>query len=246
MPRYKLTLEYDGAGFVGWQRQKNGMSVQEALETAATKLAGGKKVTSAAAGRTDAGVHALGMVAHIDLPQDYSPDTVRDAINFHMQPHLAVVLEAELAGAGFHARFSALERRYLYRIFNRRAGPALEHGRVWRVSALLDHERMAEAAERLVGKHDFTTFRASDCQSKSPVKSLDELTVERIGHEIHIRARARSFLHHQVRNIVGTLKLAGDGKWTADDVTRALEARSRAAGGPTAPPHGLYFVGVSY
>jgi tRNA pseudouridine38-40 synthase len=246
MPRYKLTLEYDGAGFVGWQRQKNGMSVQEALETAAERLAGGEKVTSAAAGRTDAGVHALGMVAHIDLPRDYGAATVRDAINFHLQPHRAVVLEAEPVADDFHARFSALERRYLYRIFNRRAGPALEQGRVWRVSALLDQDRMAQAAERLVGLHDFSTFRASECQSKSPVKALDELTVERAGHEIHIRARARSFLHHQVRNIVGTLKLVGDGSWTADDVSQALEARSRAAGGPTAPAHGLYFVGVRY
>lgn len=245
MPRYKITLEYDGAGFVGWQRQENGLSVQQVLEAALERFCG-QTTTAFAAGRTDSGVHALGQVVHFDLERAHTPDTVRDALNFHLKPAAAAVLKVETVGDDFHARLSARQRAYCYRIVNRVAPLTLERGRAWCVPTALDAGAMAEAARVLVGHHDFTTFRATGCQAKSPVKTLDALEVERAGDEIRIEARARSFLHHQVRNIVGTLERVGAGKWTADDVRAALEARQRAAGGPTAPAWGLYLVGVEY
>ena len=231
MPRYKLTIEYDGAGLVGWQRQENGPSVQAALEDAIAKFCG-EQVTVYGAGRTDAGVHALGQVAHIDLAMEAPADTVRDAINAHLRPAAIAVLAAEIAPVDFHARFDAIRRHYRYRILNRRAPPALERGRVWHVGAPCDAGAMHEAGQILVGKHDFSSFRAAECQAKSPVKTLDAITVSRRGEEIEIAARARSFLHHQVRNIVGTLRLIGEGKWSPDDLTAALAAKDRARGGP--------------
>ncbi len=245
MPRYKLTLEYDGAGFVGWQRQDNGPSVQAVLEDAVARFAG-EAVTAFAAGRTDSGVHAIGQVAHIDLARDWKPDVVRDALNHHLRPAAVVVREAETAPPDFHARFSAVERIYRYRIVNRRAPLALERNRAWWVPRPLDAEAMEAAARVLVGRHDFTSFRAADCQADSPVKTLDALSIARDGETIAITARARSFLHRQVRNMVGTLKLVGEGRWTVEDVARALEARDRAAAGPTAPAEGLYLVAVRY
>ena len=245
MPRYKLTIEYDGGPFVGWQRQANGPSVQAALEAAVVGF-GGERVTVHGSGRTDTGVHALGQVAHLDLARDAAPGTVRDALNFHLRPAPVSVLLVKRAAAGFDARRSARERVYLYRIVNRRGPLALDRGRAWHIGAALEVDAMAGAAARLVGHHDFTTFRASHCQAKSPVRTLDALDVTATGAEIRIEARARSFLHHQVRNMVGTLRLVGEGKWTPDDVTVALEARDRAAGGPTAPPEGLYLTEVRY
>jgi tRNA pseudouridine38-40 synthase len=245
MPRYKITLEYDGAGFVGWQRQENGLSVQQVLEEALERFCG-QTTTAFAAGRTDSGVHALGQVVHFDLERAHTLDTVRDALNFHLKPAAAAVLKVETVGDDFHARMSARQRVYCYRIVNRVAPLTIERGRAWCVRTALDAGAMAEAARVLVGHHDFTTFRASGCQATSPVKTLDALEVERAGDEIRIEARARSFLHHQVRNFVGTLERVGAGKWTADDVRAALEARQRAAGGPTAPAWGLYLVGVEY
>ncbi len=245
MTRYKLTVEYDGGAFVGWQRQANGPSVQQALEEAVEKFCG-ETVTVEGAGRTDAGVHALGQVAHVDLEKSGDGDTVREALNFHLKPAAIAVLAAEEVADDFHARFSATTRVYCYRIVNRRPPLALGRGRAWRVGPALDAAAMHAAAQLLVGKHDFTTFRATLCQAKSPVKTLDVLDVRRDGEEIVIAARARSFLHHQVRNMVGTLKLVGEAKWRADDVARALAARDRAAGGPTAPAEGLYLVEVIY
>ena len=245
MTRYKLTLEYDGRGFVGWQRQDNGPSVQAALETAVKRFCG-EAVSVEAAGRTDSGVHALGQVAHVDLDKAADGDTLRDALNFHLKPAAVAVLSAEAVAPDFHARFSATERRYRYRIVNRRARLTLDQGRAWFVPVALDAGAMGDAAKALVGRHDFTSFRATECQAKSPVKTLDALEVSREGEEIRIEARARSFLHHQVRNMVGTLKLVGEGKWTRDDVARALAARDRKAAGPTAPADGLYLVAVRY
>lgn len=245
MPRYKVTIEYDGRDFVGWQRQDNGLGVQQAVEEAIAGLCG-QSVTVFAAGRTDSGVHALGQVAHFDIDRDFAPDTVRDGINFHLKPAPVVVVNAEAVDHGFDARTSARQRRYRYRIANRRPPLALDRGRRWWVPVPLDAAAMDAAARVLVGRHDFTTFRASICQAASPVKTLDMLEVRRDGDEIAIEARARSFLHHQVRNIAGTLKLVGEGKWTAADVAAALAARDRAAGGPTAPPEGLYLVEVVY
>jgi tRNA pseudouridine38-40 synthase len=245
MPRFKLVLEYDGTPFVGWQRQNDGRSVQAALEAAIAKLSG-ETVTATAAGRTDSGVHALGQVAHVDLTKDWPPHTVRDALNFHLQPDPIAVIEATVVPDDFNARFSAVERRYLYRILNRRALPVLERHRVWHVPHPLDAAAMDDAAQILVGHHDFSTFRAALCQARSPEKTLDQLDVRRLGDEIQIVARARSFLHHQVRNMVGTLKLVGDGKWSRTDVAAALAARDRARGGPTAPAEGLYLTGVRY
>jgi tRNA pseudouridine38-40 synthase len=243
--RYRVTLEYDGTGFVGWQRQENGPSIQAALEDAIAGFCG-ERVTVHGAGRTDAGVHALGQVAHFDLEKDTDAQTVREALNAHLRPDPIAVLDAEVAEPDFHARFDAVERRYLYRIVNRRAPPTLTRDRVWHVAVSLDAEAMHEAAQVLVGKHDFSSFRAAECQAKSPVKTLGEIAVTRAGEEVQLTARARSFLHHQVRNFTGTLKLVGEGKWSRADVEAALAARDRGAAGPTAPAHGLYLVGVSY
>lgn len=245
MTRYKLILEYDGGGFVGWQRQDNGPSVQAALEDAVRGFCG-ESVTAHAAGRTDAGVHALAMAAHIDLAKDTAADTLRDALNAHLRPLPITVLSAEAAPEDFHARFSAKGRAYLYRIVNRRAPLVLDRGRAWFVPVPLDAAAMHGAAQALVGKHDFTSFRSSECQAASPVKTLDALDVVRDGEEIRVSARARSFLHNQVRIMVGTLKLVGAGKWTRADLEAALAACDRAAAGQTAPPEGLYFLRAEY
>jgi tRNA pseudouridine38-40 synthase len=245
VPRYKLTLEYDGTGLVGWQRQPNGMSVQEILETAVERYCG-QEIMVHGAGRTDAGVHALGQAAHLDLPKEASPDVIRNALNQHVKPHRVTVLEVTRVADTFDARRSARGRVYRYRILNRRPPAALERGRVWHVGPRLDAEAMQEGAVLLLGKHDFSSFRDSLCQARSPVKTLDALDVSRQGDEILIEARARSFLHHQVRNMVGTLKLVGAGKWRVRQVAEALEARDRRAGGPTAPPEGLYLIEVIY
>lgn len=245
MSRYRLTIEYDGAPFVGWQSQKNGRSVQEAIEQAVAAFAG-EQVTVKGAGRTDAGVHALGQVAHIDLSRHWPADTVRDAVNAHLRPEPVSILSVEAVSDDFDARFSARRRHYLYRIVDRRAPLALDRGRAWSVPARLDAATMHVAAQALVGKHDFTTFRASECQAKSPVKTLDSLDVLRRGDEITVHASARSFLHNQVRSMVGTLKKVGEGRWQASDVAAALAARDRARSGPVAPAHGLYLVAVDY
>jgi tRNA pseudouridine38-40 synthase len=243
--RFKFTLEYDGSAFVGWQRQDNGMSVQQALEEAVFKTCG-EVITAHAAGRTDAGVHATGQVAHVDVEKEFTADKLQAALNFHLKPWPVAIITADIAPPDFHARFSATGRAYLYRIINRRPPLALEEGRAWLVNTPLDASAMHEAAQVLVGKHDFSTFRASLCQAQSPVKTLTRLSVSRAGEEIDIIAEARSFLHHQVRNIVGTLRLVGDGKWSKDNLRAALEARDRTKGGPTAPPQGLYLTGVKY
>jgi len=245
MPRYMIVIEYDGAPFVGWQVQDNGLSVQGVLAAAIAAFSG-EKVAVQGAGRTDAGVHALGQVAHFDLSREHAPDTVRDALNAHLRPHPVAILSAEPVPSDFDARRSALRRHYRYRIVNRRPDLALERGRAWRVPRPLDAGAMHEAAQRLVGRHDFTTFRSTECQAKSPEKTLDRLDVSRASEEIHIAAVARSFLHNQVRSMVGSLVLVGEGKWSADDLTRALTARDRAACGPVAPPEGLYLVRVDY
>ena len=245
MPRYKLTIEYDGTPYVGWQAQDNGISVQGVLTDAIAAFAG-ERVAVAGAGRTDTGVHALGQVAHIDLAKDWDTDNVRDAINFHLRPQPIAVLAAEQVTADFDARFSATKRHYLYRIVNRRADLTLDLNRAWRVPRPLDSAAMHSAAQRLVGKHDFTTFRSTECQAKSPVKTLDRLDVVRDGEEVCIAATARSFLQHQVRSMAGSLVHVGDGKWSADDLTAALLARDRAACGQVAPPHGLYLLRVDY
>ena len=247
MPRYKLTIEYDGTPFVGWQVQDNGPTVEGQLRAAARALAG-DEVAVQGAGRTDAGVHALGQVAHVDFARDWPVDTVRDALNHHLRPAPIAVLEAEKVGEDFHARFSARARHYRYRIVNRRAPPALARHRAWWVPVALDAAAMAEAANALLGRHDFTTFRSAQCQARSPTKTLDRLTVSRCpdGDEIIIEASARSFLHHQVRSMVGSLKLVGEGKWSRHDLRAALEARDRAVCGPVAPAAGLYLVRVDY
>lgn len=245
MVRYKILIEYDGANFVGWQRQDNGLGVQQAIEVAIQKFSG-ETVTLFGAGRTDSGVHALGQVAHFDLERETEADTVANALNFHLRPAAISILTAEPVDKGFDARLSAKQRAYIYRITNRRAPLSLDRGHSWWVQVGLDAGAMHEAAKGLIGKHDFTTFRATHCQANSPLKTLDELTVTRSGEVIEIRARARSFLHNQVRNFVGTLKLVGEGKWTAADVMAALDKKDRAAGGPTAPPDGLYLVEVVY
>jgi tRNA pseudouridine38-40 synthase len=245
VPRYRLTLEYDGSAFVGWQRQANGLSVQEALESAIAAFSG-ERVTSFAAGRTDAGVHALGQVAHFDLAKSFAADTVRDALNFHLQPHAVAVLEAGETPADFHARHDAIERRYLYRIVNRRPPLTLRRGKAWLVRTPLDAAAMHTAAQALIGRHDFTTFRAAQCQAKSPVRTLDLLEVARADDEIRVTARARSFLHNQVRSIVGSLRQVGEGKWSARDLAAALAARDRSRCGPVAPAEGLYLAGARY
>lgn len=243
--RYRLTIEYDGGPFSGWQRQENGPSVQGALEEAIFKLSG-ETVTVTGAGRTDSGVHAFGQVAHFDLEKEFAPDKVRDALNYHLKPAPVAVLQASVVDADFHARFSATARHYLYRIVCRRAPLVLERGHAWRLSRDLDAEAMHVAAQSLIGSHDFTTFRAAECQAKSPVKTLDVLDVRRLANEIQVTASARSFLHHQVRSIVGSLKLVGEEKWQPRDMKRALEAKDRTACGPVAPADGLYLVKVDY
>jgi tRNA pseudouridine38-40 synthase len=245
MPRYKLTIEYDGTPFVGWQRQDNGLSVQQVLEDAVFAFSG-DEVRVGGAGRTDAGVHARGQVAHVDLTKDWPVDTVRDAINAQSRPHPVAVLMAERAPADFDARFSAVKRHYEYVIIDRRPPLTLEFARAWQVPRRLDVETMQMAAQHLVGKHDFTTFRAAECQAKSPEKTLDRLDVSRAGEAVVIRASARSFLHHQVRSMAGSLKLVGEGKWTPDDLKAALHARDRSACGALAPSCGLYLVRVDY
>jgi tRNA pseudouridine38-40 synthase len=245
MPRYKLTIEYDGTPYVGWQAQDNGVSVQSVLTDAIAAFAG-ERVIVAGAGRTDAGVHALGQVAHIDLAKDWDSDRVRDASNFHLRPQPVAVLSAEPVPTAFDARFSAIKRHYLYRIVNRRADLTLDQNRAWRVPRPLDAGAMHAAAQQLIGKHDFTTFRSTECQAKSPVKTLDRLDVARDGDDIRITASARSFLQHQVRSMVGSLVHVGEGKWNPADLATALAARDRTACGQVAPPHGLYLVRVEY
>jgi len=245
MPRYKLIIEYDGAPFSGWQYQDNTPSVQRTIMDAIETFTG-EKVMVQGAGRTDAGVHALGQVAHFDLAKEFAADTVRDALNHFLRPAPVAVIDTQIAAPDFHARFSAVARHYFYRILCRRSPPALERGHVWHVVRALDAEVMQAGARALIGQHDFTTFRSSECQAKSPVKTLDRLEVRRAGDEIHIEAQARSFLHNQVRSMVGSLKLVGEGKWRPRDMGRALEAKDRAACGPVAPPEGLYLVRVDY
>lgn len=247
MPRFRLLVEYDGTPYVGWQRQENGPSAQGALEKAVLSLTG-ETVSIRGAGRTDSGVHALGQVAHVDLTRDWQPDKLRNALNAHlgMARQTVCVIRAERVEDSFDARFSALRRHYLYRIISRPAPLALEANRAWWVAKPLDAGAMHEAAQRLVGHHDFTTFRSVHCQALSPVKTLDRLDVSRTGDLIEIRATAQSFLHNQIRSFAGTLKMAGEGKWSPDDVQSALEARDRKACGPVAPPEGLYFMQVDY
>jgi len=245
VPRYKLTIEYDGGPFVGWQRQDNGPSIQAALEDAVAAFCG-ERVAVQGAGRTDAGVHALGQVAHLDLADEKPLDTLRAALNYHLKPQPIAVVEAELAPVDFHARFSATWRRYRYRILNRRAPPALDRGHVWHVPVPLDDGAMGEAAAVLVGRHDFNSFRSASCQAPSSLKTLDQLDVRRDGNEIRLDVGARSFLHNQVRILVGTLQLVGRGQWTRRDIEAALEARDRTRAGPTAPPQGLCLMEVRY
>jgi tRNA pseudouridine38-40 synthase len=243
--RWRLTIEYDGGPFMGWQRQDHGPSVQQTLEEALERMTG-ERAAFTAAGRTDAGVHALAMPAHVDMAKELTPHRLREGLNALVRPQPVSVLDVEQVAEDWHARFSCTGRRYLYRILNRRAPPALDRGRVWHVAVPLDVEAMQAGAAMLVGRHDFTTFRSVHCQSDSPVKTLDRLEVKRLGEEIHVEAAARSFLHHQVRSMVGCLGLVGRGQWTPGDIGKALEAKDRAALGLNAPPHGLYFAGASY
>ncbi len=245
MPRYKLTIEYDGAPFSGWQIQADRLTVQGALTAAVAALTGENTLVQGA-GRTDAGVHARAQVAHVDLSRDWETDTIRDALNAHLRPHPVAVLAAERVGDDFNARISAIKRHYRYVIVNRRPDLTLERGQAWRIPRPLDVPTMHAAAQRLVGKHDFTTFRSTECQAKSPVKTLDRLDVVRECDRVLVIASARSFLHNQVRSMVGSLVMVGDGKWSADDLSRALEARDRTACGQVAPPDGLYLMQVDY
>jgi tRNA pseudouridine38-40 synthase len=243
---WALLVEYDGGPFVGWQRQDAGLSVQDVIEAAAARLNGARAVSATVAGRTDSGVHAAGQVVSLPLPETFSPRQVRDALNYHMKPHPVVVVRAAPALEGWNPRFSAVRRTYSYLILNRRARPALLVGRAWHVAETLDAEAMHAAAQTLLGTHDFSSFRAAACQAKSPVRTLDRLDVTRAGDLITVEAEARSFLHHQVRNLVGTLRLVGDGKWTIEQIAAALAARDRRAAGPTAPAEGLCLVRVDY
>jgi len=245
MPRYKLTIEYDGGPFQGWQRQDHAQTVQGALECAGTKI-NGSPVTVYGSGRTDSGVHALAQIAHVDFDKELRSDKVRDALNFHLGQYPVSVLAAEAVDDEFHARFDAIERQYLYRIIDRRPRLALDRGRVWRVPVKLDVDAMHEAAQVLVGQHDFTTFRDGQCQAKSPLKTMDEIQVLRAGAEIHLHYRARSFLHKQVRSFTGSLVEVGLGKWDREDMEMALDAKKRTECGPVAPPDGLYLVKVVY
>ena len=245
MPRYRLTVEYDGTPFAGWQRQAHDLSVQQVLEESILKMSG-ETVAVQAAGRTDAGVHALGQVVSFDLSKDWDPFRIREALNFHTKPEPVAIISAEAVPDSFEARFSAVARHYEYRILNRRARPALDEFRVWHCPMQLEAEPMHAAAQLILGKHDFTTFRAAECQAKSPDKTLDRLDVSREDDMIVVRASARSFLHSQVRSMVGSLKLVGEGKWTPREFRAALDARDRSRCGPLAPPEGLYLVKVDY
>ena len=245
MPRYKLTIEYDGTPFAGWQRQAGALSVQQVIEEAIGKMSS-ETVAIQAAGRTDSGVHALGQVVSFDLSKEWDPFRIREALNFHTKPHPVAILDAEAVPQSFEARFSATGRHYEYRILNRRGRPALEDFRVWHCPMALDAEPMHAAAQLILGKHDFTTFRAAECQAKSPVKTLDRLDVSREGEMIVVRASARSFLHSQVRSMVGSLKLVGEGRWSPREFRAALDAMDRSRCGPLAPPEGLYLVKVDY
>jgi tRNA pseudouridine38-40 synthase len=245
MPRYRIIVEYDGTPFVGWQVQSNGPSVAGAIASALHKLTG-RTIAVHGAGRTDAGVHALAQVAHFDLDSQWDPLKLREGLNALVRPNPVAILSAERAPDDFHARYGAIARHYLYRIVNRRAPLALEQDRAWHVGQSLEESQMQAAAHHLIGRHDFTTFRSVECQAASPVKTLDVLSVSRSGDLIEIAACARSFLHNQVRSMVGSLKLVGEGKWQPEDVKRALAARDRSACGPVAPPHGLYLRRVDY
>ena len=245
MTRYRMTLEYDGGPFVGWQRQENGASVQAAVEEAVFGFSG-ERATVFAAGRTDAGVHALGQVAHVDLAKETDAFRVTEAVNYHLKPNPIAVVECAAVADDFHARFSAVERRYLYRIANRRAPLTLDRGQAWLVGRRLDVDAMHEGARHLVGHHDFSSFRAAECQADSPVRTMTELTVSRHGEEVEIYARAPSFLHHQIRNIAGSLVEVGAGKRGPEWIRKVLAARDRKIAGPTAPPGGLYLLAVRY
>jgi tRNA pseudouridine38-40 synthase len=249
MPRYAFSVEYDGAPFVGWQRQINQPSVQGAIETALAKLETGPH-TIAAAGRTDAGVHGIAQVAHCDLTRNWTPFRLTEALNFHLKPLPIAITRCALVPDDWHARFSALERQYLFRIISRRAPLTFDAGQMWRVNHMLDLSAMQAGAHYLIGRHDFTTFRSTMCQSNSPVKTLDELRITQVDHtygtEFRIHVRARSFLHNQVRSFVGTLERVGSGAWQPGDVKTALEARDRASCGPVSPAKGLYLAGVVY
>lgn len=245
MPRYRLSIEYDGRPFCGWQRQAGDLSVQQVLEDAIARFSGENAVTQAA-GRTDAGVHALGQVVHFDLEREWDPFKIREALNFHTKPHPVAIITSERVGEDFEARFSATARHYEYRILNRRARPALDAGKVWHVPVVLDADAMHAAAQLILGRHDFTTFRASECQANSPLRTLDIFDVRREAEIIVVTAKARSFLHSQVRSMVGSLKLVGEGKWTPRDFRAALDAQDRSRCGPLAPPDGLYLTKVDY
>ena len=245
MTGWRLTIEYDGGPFMGWQRQEHGPSVQQALEEALFRMTG-ELAAVHAAGRTDAGVHALAMSAHTEIEKTVTAHRLREGLNALVRPQPISALAVEQVADDWHARFSCIGRRYLYRILNRRAPPALERGKVWHIPVPLDVGAMQESARFLVGRHDFTTFRSAQCQSDSPVKTLDRLDVSRVGEEVHVQAAARSFLHHQVRSMVGCLALVGRGQWQPEDIRRALEARDRSALGFNAPPHGLYFIEAIY
>jgi len=245
MTRFLLTLEYDGAGFVGWQRQTNGLAVQQVMEEAVFNLCGETR-TAISAGRTDSGVHALAMPMHVDIARDFTPEKLREALNFHVRPHPVSVTEVRIVPDDFSARFDCRQRRYFYRILNRSGRPALDRGRVWHLVNELDIDAMNSAAAFLVGKHDFESFRSAHCQAETALKTLDALSVARVGEEVHIRTAARSFLHNQVRIFAGTLVEVGKGKWTPDNVRTALDSRDRSAAGPTAPAWGLYFHSAHY
>ena len=245
MPRYRVTVEYDGTPFSGWQRQRDRTSVQQTLEDAITRMSG-ESVTTQAAGRTDAGVHALGQVAHFDLSRPWDTFRVREALNFHLRPHPVAVIDAEAVDPGFEARFSAVARHYEYRILLRRAPAVIERNHVWHVPRPLEPSAMKEAAALIVGRHDFTTFRSAECQAKSPLRTLDAFEVEGDKEHIMVTASARSFLHHQVRSMVGSLKLVGEGKWTPADFRAALDARDRSRCGAMAPSSGLFLTRVDY
>jgi tRNA pseudouridine38-40 synthase len=246
MPRYKLTIEYDGGPYMGWQRQNHGPSVQGVLENAGKKLNHNEPVEVYGSGRTDSGVHALAQIAHMDLIKEYRTDKIRDAMNFHMASDPITILKAEVVPDDWHARFDAMERRYLYRVIDRRMKLSLDKGRVWRVPVKLNEDTMHQAAQYLVGQHDFTTFRDTQCQAKSPKKTIDAITVTREEKEIHFHFSARSFLHKQVRSMVGSLIEVGLGKQKPYAIKKMLDSKKRTLCGPVAPPDGLYLISVRY